>query len=355
MDRFLFGKREWTKFGRDKATTAAKPRPKAVLKVENLEGRLVMAASFLGQLQGLGAEFSGLLGREGFGARGPLGPPGTGFHPVASTSVLGQDATSVNQAFQTFRDSITADVAALRLTATATAGPTADGLTTYNSAVEEAITTLNSSVSSSLADLTNTGDTLASTIAGYTANLQTEIESAGAGLANSSNTAVLALNREIGGYLRTTATESTRAILSDAPTGTLTGSTVRTANQTILTALQTFTNEINSAKRTAISSGASLDSSAVATAVANLQTSLDTAVSSLGTDFASSTYNPTTSLQSLLADLNTQLTAITAPTSGNYFSARTFANSIYTTLMTAQRQGTQLVTTAISQYNQSLL
>ena len=356
MNRILSGRREWLNFGRNKTiNTASKSKPKVGLRVENLEGRLVMAASFLGQMGGLGAEFSGLLGREGFGPRGPMGPPGTGFHPVASTSTLGQDAISVNQAFQTFNDSIKADIAALRLTATTTSGPTSGGLTAYNTAVESAVSTLNSSISSSLSNLTNTGSDLTSTIDGYTATLQTEIESAGAGLANSSNSAFLAMNREIGGDVRSTSRESIRAILSDAPTGTLTGSTVRMANQSAQTALQTFNMAINSAKRAAISSGTTLDSSAVTAAVATLQTSLDSTLSSLGTDFTSSTLNPSDSFNALLSTLTTDLTTITAPTTGNYFSARTFANSVNTTLMKAQQQGMELFSTTISQYNQSLL
>ena len=355
MDRNLYSKREWMNFGRTSATTESKRPPKAALQVENLEGRVVMAASFPGQSGNPGAEFGGWLGREGFGPRGPLGPPGAGFHPLASASTLGQDATSVNQAFQTFGDSITADVAALRLTATATGGSTSTGLSTYNSAVESAITTLNSSIGSSLANLTNTGADLTSTIDGYTATLQTEIESAGIGLTDSSNRTVLTLNREIGGYVRTTSVESTRAILSDSPTGSLTGSTVRMANQSVQTALQTFNMAINSAKRTAIAGGTPLDSSTVSAAVATLQTSLDSAISSLRTAFASSTNNPTDSLNSLLSSLTTELTAISAPTTGNYFSARTFVNAINSSLMKAQLQGSPLVTAAISQYNQSLL
>lgn len=366
MDRFPFRNREWMKLNRTKAQApAVRPRRPAALHVENLEGRVVMAssASVMGQLAQIGHEISDAFG--GGGGFGPRGFPGGGgpggFGPggastgVGNASVLGQDAASVNKAYQTFSAAITADVAALRLTATTTGAPTADGLTAFDSAVATAVSTLNSSISSSLSGLTNTGAALTSTIEGYTSTLQTEIDSAATGLANSTNTSVLALNREIAGYVRTASSESTQAILTDAPTGTLTGSTVQTFNKSVQTALQTFSTAINTAKQAAITNGTTLDSTAVASAVSTLQSSLDSAVSSLGTAFTSSTYNPTTALDTLVSGLTSSLTSITAPTAGSTSSARTFSFAINSVLMKAQMSGTQLVATAISQYNQSLL
>ena len=63
----------------------------------------------------------------------------------------------MQQAFQTLNSSFLSATAALRQTASATAGPTQAGLTAYNSAIASAITTLNSSISTALGNLTNTG------------------------------------------------------------------------------------------------------------------------------------------------------------------------------------------------------
>ncbi len=111
---------------------------------------------------------------------------------AGSSSLLAQDARAVQQAFQTFDAAYLSAVAALRATATTTTPPTAAGIAAFDTAISNAINALDASISTDLANLANTGATLATTLDGYTSTLQTELESAGAGLANSTNAAVLA-------------------------------------------------------------------------------------------------------------------------------------------------------------------
>ncbi len=375
MDRSPFRKREWMKLGSAQGSTpATRPSKQATPKLEGLEERVVLssASAILNEIANLGAELGGFGGGGGggnfgggfggyagysgygnFGLRpGPSGGVGIGG---AGSSTLAQDTVKVNQAYATFNSTVLGDVATLRQTATTTSAPTAAGLTAYNNAIAAAISTLNTSITSDLSNLTNTGAAITSTIEGYTSTLQTELQSAGAGLANSTNSSVLSLYREDFTYIQTASTQSTQAVLTDAPTGVITGTAVQTANTSVRTALQTFTTAINTAKQTAITNGATLDSTAVTSAVSALQTSLNSAISSLGTGFTSSTYDPTTALNSALTSLTTQLTSITAPTAGNTSSARTFSFAINSALMNTRITGNQLVATAISNYNNSLL
>ena len=373
MDRSPFRKREWMKLGRTQSSTPApKSSKQATPKLEGLEERVVLssASAILNEIANLSAELGGFGGGGGnfgggfggsagysghgnFGLRpGPSGAVGLGG---TASSTLAQDTVAVNQAYATFNSTVLSDVATLRQTATTSSVPTPAGVTAYNNAIATAISTLNTSITSDLSNLKNTGAGITSTIEGYTSTLQSELQSAGANLASSTSSSVLSLDFEDFTYIRTASTQSTQAILTDAPTGIVTGTIVQTANTSVRTALHTFTTAINTAKQTAITNGATLDSTAVTNAVSALQTSLDSAISSLGTGLTSSTYDPTTALNSALTSLTTQLTSITAPTAGNTASARTFSFAINSALMNTRITGNQLVATAISNYNNSLL
>ena len=186
--------------GRDHPVPVGSRRAmKTGLSFENLEERLVLSTFQVIPIgEGLGT-FSENGGREGSGSGGfgeSEGGHGEG-HGGSSSSTLNQDARLVQQAFQTFNASYQSATSALRLTATSTAGPTAAGLATFDSTIATAVQTLNTAISADLANLTNTGAGLVTTIDGYTATLQSEIESAATGLANSTNASVLAMNKEV--------------------------------------------------------------------------------------------------------------------------------------------------------------
>src|SRR5207244_2409113 len=172
---------------------------------------------------------------------------------------------------------------AWRRRATRTAGPSAAGLTAFDTAIATAVTTLAASISTDLGNLTNTGSALNTTIDGFTATLQTELDSAATGLANSSNSSVRALNQEVNTYLRSAIQQSTTAILGDTATGSITAATVKTYNQAVRTAYLAFNTAISNAEQTSITGGTALDSTAVSTAVSTLQNALTSAISGLGT------------------------------------------------------------------------
>ncbi len=345
MDRFPFSKRRWTTLGgSSNQTSGSRTVKKAVLQLENLEGRIVLSqGGFFGGFNNFGAQIAGFVG--GFGNNGFNG----------GSTVLSQDTLNVRQAYQTLNSSVQADVTALRQTATTTTAPTSAGLTAYNTAIASAITTLNSSIKADLANLTNSGTSVNTTIDAATATLQTEIQSAATGLTNSTNSSVLSLYRENATYLRSAYSQSASAILNDAPTGVINGATRQTFNNSVSTAFQTFNSAINAAKQTAITSGKALDSTAVSTAVSALQTSLTSAQTTLGTPYTSSTASPSTAISTALTSLTTQLTSITAPTVGNTSSTRNFAFNVNSAVYRSNVQVYQLLTNSIAQYNQSLL
>ena len=306
---------------------------------------------------GFGDRGGGTLG-GGFGVPGgeDLGAHTQQGGVTASSSTLSQDARQVQQDFQTLDGSFLAAVAALRTTATTTAGPTMAGLTAYNNAIASAISTLNSSISKTLSsNLPNTGSSLISTINGYTSTLQTELESAGSGLANSTNQAVLAMKQEANSYIRNALSQITTAILSDQPAGSITASTVQTYNKAVQTAVQAFNLSISNAEQTAISGGTKLSPTTVSSAVSALQTALTTAINGLGTQFTSSTYNPTSTVTTQLTTLQNQLIDIAAPTAGSKSSVRLFSRTVFSDV--AQNLSTINTTdaTAIQDYNNSLL
>lgn len=388
MDGFSFGKRGWIGLGRDRdqqGTTKRRPA-RATIGLETLEGRVVLSSgsSLVGNVLPLQAATSGTSGSTSALGDGPMGdfgggmnfqrgpggrggPGGSGQGPGGgmqlggpggqggTSSVLGQDARQVNQAFQTFNASIQSAVSTLRQSATTTTGPTTAGISAFNTSVESAVSTLNSSISSALSNLPNTGAALTTTIQGYTATLQSEIESAGTGLANSTNSAVLALKQEIGGDVRTAQQQTSQAIQNDVPTGSITGTTAQTFNKAVASALQTFGQAINTARQTAITNGTTLDSSAVSSAVATLSSSLTAAVAALPSGFTASSANPSSTLTTQLATLQTDLTAITAPTAGSTSSARTFSFAVASALGKDTSAIVQTLNSAINTYNQSLL
>jgi hypothetical protein len=305
-----------------------------------------------------GQLLDGAFGRgAGLGLRGgrDLGglsrPRGVG----ASASTLKQDARLVTQAFQTFNASYSAAVAALRQTATTTSGPTQAGLGAYNKAVATAISNLNSAISSDLSNLSTSGSGLIATIDGYTSTLQTELQSAGSGLANSTNQAVLALRHEARLDIREAQGQSDSAILNVQPAGSITGTTLQTYQQAVRTAYQSFQLAISNAEQAAIAGGTQLSSTAVSSAVSALQTALTSAINGLGTAFASSTYNPTATVTTQLSSLQSQLLAIAAPTAGNTVSERLFLRTVSSVVDQSQGAINQAVATAIQNYNNSLL
>ncbi len=302
---------------------------------------------------GFGGRDGGSLG-GGFGYQGG-GDLGAHTQPggvTASSSTLYQDARQVQEAFQSLNGSFLAAVAALRTTATTSSVPT--GLTAYNSAIGSAISSLNSSISSALNNLPNTGSSVISKISGYTSTLQTELESAGSGLANSTNQAVLALKQEANSYIRNALNQITNAILTDQPAGSITAPTVQTYNQAVRTADQAFNLSISNAAQTAISGGTQLNSTTVSSDVfITLQTALTSAINGLGTQFTSSKYNPTLTAQ--LTNLQNQLLAIAAPTAGSRFSARLFSRAVSSVVAQNLSAINTAVATAIQNYNNSLL
>lgn len=335
-------------------------RKQASFRVEDLEGRVVLSSLTVGfgggtsnppVQSGLGS--GGQRGGGGpQGAGGCQGGPGGG---AGTSSLLGQDARAVQQAFQTFDSAYLAAVAALRQTATTTTAPTAAGLSTFDAAIASAVTALDKTVATDLGNLTNTGAAVAGTIDGLTATLQAEVDSAATGLANSTNASVLAMNREVNGYLQSAEGQSNSAILSDTATGTVTSSVVQTYKQAAQAAYQAFNTSIANAEQTSISGGTALSSTAVEGAVATLQTALTSAVSGLGTAFTSSTFSPTSAVTTDLTNLTTALEAITAPTASNTASVRLFLKTVNATLMQYESQIEQVVATAVQNYNNSLL
>ena len=261
----------------------------------------------------------------------------------------------MQQAFQSLNGSFLAAVAELRTTATTTSGPTTAGLTAYNSAIASAISALNSSISTTLSNLPNTGSGLTSTANGYTSTLQTELESAGTGLAGSTNQAVLALKQEANSYIRNAVNQITNAILTDQPAGSITAPTVQTYNQAVRTADQAFNLSISNAAQTAISGGTQLNSTTVSSAVSTLHTALTSALNGLGTPFTSSTYNPISTVTTELTNLQNQLLAIAAPTAGSKSSVRLFSRTVSSVVAQNLSTINTAVATAIQNYNSSLL
>jgi len=325
-----------------KSAGAAAPsrRKRAGLAFENLEGRLVLS-SFGGGLGGLASVPSFQFGGHG-------GPGG-------SSNVLVQDARLVQQAFQTFQSSYLSATAALRLTATTTAGPTAAGLAAFDSSVATAVTTLNGSIATDLSNLTHTGPTLAATIDGETAALQTEIDGAAAGLAGSTNASVISLNREVNTYLRNASGQAARAVLNDTATGTITPTTLQTFNRAVRTANQAFNTVIGDAARASITGGTALSGTAVSAAVTTLQTALTSAIGGLGTSFGSGTSNPTAAVTAELTTLTTDLTGVTAPTASNTASARLFLRTVSRIVIQSEGVIGQALSTAVRNYDNSLL
>jgi len=261
----------------------------------------------------------------------------------------------VNQAFQAFNASYSSAVAALRQTATPTSGPTQAGLGAYDGAVAAAIATLNSAIGSDLGNLSKSGSGLIATIDGYTSALQTELQSAGSGLANSTNRAVLALRREARLDIGAAQSRSVNAILSAQPTGGITGTTLQTYNQAVRAANQSFNLAISNATQAAIAGSTQLNSTAVSSAVSALQTAVTSAINGLGTAFTSSTYNPTATVTTQLSSLQSQLLAIAAPTAGNTVSERLFLRTVSSVVDQSQGAINQAVATAIQTYNNSLV
>ncbi len=352
---------------------AAEPKVRRVVRrslaFENLEGRAVPSSfSF-----GFGGGGPGPLEREGGGPQGPGGGPGgSGFggggfggghnfgggfvgYGGPTSSTLAQDARSIQQAFQTFDAAYLSAVAALRATATTTTPPTAAGIAAFDASISDAINALESAISTGLSNLTNTGSTLATTLNSYVSTLQTEVDSAATGLANSTNAAVLAMNREVSEDVGTAEGQATAAVLAETPAGTISTSTTQTAHQAVQSAYGTFNQAMFNAEQASVSAGTSLSTSAVSSAVATLQTGLTSAVTSLGSSFAASTFNPTATISSDLTNLTTALEGITAPTAGNIASSRLFLWSVRTTLAQYESTITRAVATAIQDYNNSLL
>jgi hypothetical protein len=292
------------------------------------------------------------LGVRGGRYSGGLNLPGSGG---ALASTLKQDARLVNQAFQALNASYSAAVAALRQTATHTSGPTPAGLGAYDTAVAAAISTLNSAIGTDLGNLPKSGSGLIATIDGYTAALQTQLQSAGSGLANSTNRSVLALRHEANLDIGQTQSQSVGAILSAQPTGGITGTALQTYNQAVRTAYQSFNLAISNATQAAIAGSTQLSSTAVSSAVSALQTAVTSAIDGLGTAFTSSTYNPTATVTTQLNSLQSQLLAIAAPTAGNTVSAWLFSRTVFSVVAQSQSAINQAVATAIQGYNNSLL
>ena len=166
---------------------------------------------------------------------------------------------------------------------------------------------------------------------------------------------MLSLKQEANSYIRNAQNQSTSAILTNQPAGSLTSATVQTYNQAVNTAYQAFNLSISNAKQTAISAGAKLDSAAVTSAVSTLQTALTSAITGLGTQFTSSTYNPTSTVTTQLSTLQDQLLAIAAPTAGSNSSARIFSRAVSSVVSTNLNTVNQTVATAIQNYNNSLV
>ncbi len=360
--------KHWRGFMAGDATAAASPstrrRPQIRLNFDNLEDRKVPSGAGLHiGIEKVAASVSALGGRGparggdrgGFKVDLGIALGDTLAYSRGSSSLLSQDVRAVQKAYQTFVGSYSSAVAALRRTATTTTAPTQAGLDAFNTSIEAAITTLNTSISTALANLPNTGAGLTATLQGYTATLQTNIESAATGLENSTNRAVLDMNREVGGYLRTALNQSTTAILSVNPTGSITNAAVKTYNQAARTAYSAFLSSLTTAVQASISGGTALDSSAVNSAVSTLKTSLDSAIAGLGTGFTSSSSNPTATVDAALDSLATKLTAIAAPTASNTASARVFVKAVSGAVFSGFGTVNKAVQSAVVAYNNSLL
>ena len=66
------------------------------------------------------------------------------------------------------------------------------------------------------------------------------------------------MNQEVSGYLNTAWSSTSAAIRGDAPTGSITGTTLSTYHQAVQTAYQAFNTAISTAAQTAISNKAAL-------------------------------------------------------------------------------------------------
>lgn len=346
------------------ASGAARRKPQIRLNFDDLEDRKVPSGAGLSiGVEKVAASVSALGGRRGGGGgeRGgfkvdlgiALGD--TLAYSRSSSSLISQDLRAVQKAYQTFTGSYASAVAALRKTATTTTPPTQAGLDAFNTAIETAIKTLNDSIATALSNLPNTGSELTTTLQGYTATLQDNIESAATGLENSTNRAVRELNAEVGGYLRTALGQSTTAILSVNPTGSITNSAVKTYNQAAKSAYSTFVSSLTTAVQASISGGTALDATAVNSAISTLKTSLGTAIAGLGSAFTSSSNNPTAAVEAALDALATKLTGIAAPTAGNTTSARVFVKAVSGAVFSGFRTINSTVQTAVVAYNNSLL
>ncbi len=314
------------------------------LAVEQLEGKVV--------LSGPGGSLGFAWLQREFGAFFGNGRSG---HGAATSSLQQQDVRLVQGSFRALNSTFNAASSALRLTATPASGPSAAGLMTYQNTIASAISTLNLSITTDLANLPKSGGTLAATIQGQTAVLQSELDSAGTGLRSSTNRAVRALKNEGTADIDATFRQATSAILSDTTSGTITPAAIQAYNQASSSAFQTFNLAIDNAEQASISGGTTLAGASVTPAISALQASLNSAIAGLGTSFASSTFNPTAAVTTEVNNLSTSLTTIAAPTASNPFSTRLFLRTVSSTVSNARFQINQAVQTAIQGSNTSLL
>ncbi len=308
----------------------------------------------------LGGGLGSLLQGGGGCSGGGLGASSLG----SSSSALGTAARDVSSAIQTFDTTVVVPAEhtlQLALAGTPTAAQISAAQSAFVTTITNAITGtsgLNSTINTALAkDLPNTYSTVETAItgaSGLTSTLLTDLTAAASGISSSSNSAYLALNREVQGDIRSIANQATQDIRADAPTGLVTSSSLQTFNQAVRTAYSAFNTAISGAEQTSITSGTALSSSAVSTAVTNLQTALTAAVGTLPAAFQSSASNTTAAAISGLSSLTTTLEAVTAPTVGSNSSARLFLRAVSSDIATALSPVNLAINTSIQNYNNGL-
>ena len=89
--------------------------------------------------------------------------------------------------------------------------------------------------------------------------------------------------------------------------------------------------------------------------MSTLQKALTSAFNGLGTQFTSSTYNPTSTVTTQSTNLTNQLLAIVVPTAGSKSSARFFSRAVSSVVAQNLSTINTAVATAIQNYNNSLL
>jgi hypothetical protein len=297
--------------------------------------------------------FGGFLGALG-NVLGGFGGPSHG----SGSSVTGQDAQKVAQAFSTFEQSYFSAVRTDLLI------PSTPNTSQFTTDVGAAFTTLNSSLTSDIAGLTAGNPNLAATVSGDSSSLQTELTALENELPTTlTSRSIRAFENQSEFDIQKASSQAVQAVrTATPPAGTITGQTLNQAIGQVNTAFRTF----NLAYANAIQSdllapgttnpdlNATKFDSDVNAALTTLTGSLTTSATAPLSTLESTISTLSTTITNDLASLPTNLAKIKIPTTTNTFALRLFKFESALTVTAAQSQVTRDISSAVSTYNSSL-